>query len=130
MKLVIDSKTQMTYAAKVLNKIKLKKKLLNKKVSAYNMIEKEMAVMKKLAHPNICKLFEIIDDPSDQKLYLIMEYVKAGAVDSQTYWKYQEKEQILKERIIPHDRVVRYLRDFLCGLDYRKHLFKFFLQCF
>jgi hypothetical protein len=29
------------------------------------MIEKEMAVMKKLAHPNICKLFEIIDDPSD-----------------------------------------------------------------
>jgi [calcium/calmodulin-dependent protein kinase] kinase len=45
-----------------MNKAKLKKKLLGKKVSAFTMIEKEIAVMKKMAHPNICKLLEVIDD--------------------------------------------------------------------
>lgn len=52
-----------------------------------------MAVMKKLAHPNICKLFEIIDDPDDEKLYLIMEYVKKGAINSKAYWNYYKKDK-------------------------------------
>jgi [calcium/calmodulin-dependent protein kinase] kinase len=86
-RLVIDSKKKETFAMKILNKKKLRKKLLNKKTSAYTMIEKEMAVMKKLAHPNICKLYEIIDDPQDDKLYLIMEYVKQGALASSHFWK-------------------------------------------
>ncbi len=101
MKLVIDGNTQTQYASKILNKTKLKKKLLNKKVSAYNMVEKEMAVMKKLAHPNLCKLFEIIDDPSEDKLYLIMEFVKCGAVNSKSYWK-----MIDKDNKMPHDQGV------------------------
>ena len=119
-KLVIDSKTQTAYAAKILNKTKLKKKLLNRRVSAYNMVEKEMAVMKKLAHPNICKLFEIIDDPSEEKVYLIMEYVKHGSVNSKNYWKMLDKDnQIPHDKGIPLERIINYLRDFLSGLDYR-----------
>jgi [calcium/calmodulin-dependent protein kinase] kinase len=37
-----------------------------------------MAIMKKLDHPFILKLFEIIDDPNEKKLYLITEFVKNG----------------------------------------------------
>jgi serine/threonine protein kinase len=37
-----------------------------------------MAILKKLDHPNIVKLFEIIDDPTHDKLYLITEHVKGG----------------------------------------------------
>ena len=31
-------------------------------------------------HPYICKLYEIIDDPNQQKLYLIVEYSKNGSI--------------------------------------------------
>jgi len=36
--------------------------------------------MKALNHPNIIKLFEIIDDPKETKLYLITELVKEGTL--------------------------------------------------
>jgi [calcium/calmodulin-dependent protein kinase] kinase len=35
-----------------------------------------MAIMKKLDHPNVLRLFEIIDNPQESKLYLITEFVK------------------------------------------------------
>lgn len=36
--------------------------------------------MKKVDHPNVVKLYEVIDDPDEDKLYMIMEYVKKGEV--------------------------------------------------
>jgi serine/threonine protein kinase len=36
--------------------------------------------MKKLDHDNVVKLFEVLDDPSVDKLYIIMEYVKNGSL--------------------------------------------------
>lgn len=36
--------------------------------------------MKKLVHPNIVQLVEIIDAPLDSSLYMVMEYVERGAV--------------------------------------------------
>jgi [calcium/calmodulin-dependent protein kinase] kinase len=38
-------------------------------------------------HENIVKLYEVIDDPDNDKLYIIMELVKKGAIGSKTYWK-------------------------------------------
>jgi len=82
-----------------MNKAKLKKKLIGKNVSAYTMIEKEIAVMKKMAHPNICKLLEVIDDDTNcNKLYLIMEYVRKTSVNSNNFWK-NEKAFILRNGV-------------------------------
>lgn len=36
---------------------------------------------------NIVKLHEVIDDPDNDKLYLIMDYIEGGAVNSKMYWK-------------------------------------------
>lgn len=36
--------------------------------------------MKKLDHPNVLRLFEIIDNPQESKLYLITEFVKNGSL--------------------------------------------------
>ena len=36
-----------------------------------NQIEREVAIMKKMNHPHIVRLIEIIDDPNHHKQYLI-----------------------------------------------------------
>ena len=65
---------------KVLSKSKLSKIFLGKNKTARNAIEQEIAIMKKLDHENIVKLYEVLDDPSVDKLYIVMEYVKNGTV--------------------------------------------------
>ncbi len=39
-------------------------------------MEREIAIMKKLDHPYVIKLYEVLDDPQNDKLYLIMEYAE------------------------------------------------------
>ena len=45
-----------------------------------NGVKHEIAVLKKLRHPNIVPLYEVIDDPGRNKLYLILEYVPGGVL--------------------------------------------------
>lgn len=35
--------------------------------------------MKKLVHPNVVQLVEVIDAPRDRSLYMVMEYAERGA---------------------------------------------------
>lgn len=44
---------------------------------------KEIAILKKLNHPNIVNLVEVIDDPSTDSLLLVMEYVEGGTLQPQ-----------------------------------------------
>jgi [calcium/calmodulin-dependent protein kinase] kinase len=43
--------------------------------------------MKKINHPNIVKLFEVIEDKLTEKIYLVMEYMKKGSLLSIGYYK-------------------------------------------
>lgn len=45
-------------------------------------VQREIAIMKKLVHPNVVQLVEVIDAPLDSSLYMVMEYVERGAVMS------------------------------------------------
>lgn len=42
----------------------------------------ELEIMKKLFHPNIVRLHEIINDPSKKQLCLIIDLFKGGSVQS------------------------------------------------
>lgn len=45
------------------------------KVNAFLLLEREVAIMKKIDHPHLVKLFEVIEDPYDEKIYLVMEFM-------------------------------------------------------
>lgn len=64
MRLCKDRTTDQLYAMKILSKEMLKKKKGGNTTETYfEDIKREIAIMKKLQHPNVLKLFEVLDDP-------------------------------------------------------------------
>jgi serine/threonine protein kinase len=96
-------------ALKIVQK-KSKKKFGMKDVDTeLDKIRKEIAIMKKCSHPNIVRLFEVIDDPNQEKIYLVLEHVDGGELR----WKDECDEPIW---LI--EQVKSYFRDTVIGLDY------------
>ena len=67
-------------AMKIVKRAKLKKTRLSKDKTAFDQVEREVAIMKKLRHPHVVQLVEVLDDPSCEKLYLVMENMAGGSV--------------------------------------------------
>ncbi|POS76670.1 calcium/calmodulin-dependent protein kinase kinase 2 [Diaporthe helianthi] len=44
------------------------------------LIREEIAIMKKLNHPNLVSLIEVLDDPDEDSLYMVLEMCKKGVV--------------------------------------------------
>jgi [calcium/calmodulin-dependent protein kinase] kinase len=60
-----DRTTDNLYAIKIISKDMLKKrKGGNTKETYFEDIRREIAIMKKLQHPNVLRLYEVLDDPN------------------------------------------------------------------
>lgn len=121
-KLAYNEKDKNIYALKVLDKMKLLKNFAcfrpppnrkNKRPIPQAMrdpmqiVQREIAILKKLNHPNIVKLVEVLNDPNDKYLYMVFELLENGPVlDIPT-------ENPLDERI-----AWSYFRDTVKGLEY------------
>ena len=87
-KVKLVEKDNIKYAMKIIDKKLLKSKKIFKQDKDGNIIVsnllkdalKEIAILKKLDHPNIIKLFEILHDYQKQKIYLILEYADYGDI--------------------------------------------------
>ena len=74
-----DRITDHLYAMKIISRDLLKKKKNGHSAETFLAdIQREIAIMKKLNHPNVLRLFEVLDDPKVNKLYLVLEYMKKG----------------------------------------------------
>lgn len=69
------------YAMKAVNKKKINRMFKTTQKKQYNYLETEMAILKKLDHPNVLRLYEVIDDNTDDKLYLVTELVQNGTLE-------------------------------------------------
>ncbi|OAP63806.1 hypothetical protein AYL99_03033 [Fonsecaea erecta] len=78
--------------------------------SSIDLIKEEIAIMKKLNHPNLVSLIEVLDDPTEDSLYMVLEMCKKGVV----------MKVGLEERADPYpDHVCRYwFRDLILGIEY------------
>jgi [calcium/calmodulin-dependent protein kinase] kinase len=77
---------------------------------AETAVRKEIAILKKLNHKNVLKLYEVIDDQKTNELLLVLEYASSGPI----FTRYDKRP--LREPLIH-----RYIRDVLQGLDYLHH---------
>ena len=75
-KLVEDADSNKLFAMKIQN-LSVKKTLGQRRNFG---ADKEIAIMKKLNHPNIVKLYEVLESKKDNKIYMILEYNEQGPV--------------------------------------------------
>ncbi|KAJ5787051.1 Calcium/calmodulin-dependent/calcium-dependent protein kinase [Penicillium paradoxum] len=74
------------------------------------LIKEEIAIMKKLNHHNLVSLIEVLDDPTEDSLYMVMEMCKKGVV----------MKVGLEERADPYDdeQCRCWFRDLILGIEY------------
>ncbi|KAG5684317.1 hypothetical protein PVAND_013552 [Polypedilum vanderplanki] len=85
-------------------------KIIDKTQLNPNSLEKlfrEVAIMKLLQHPNIVKLYEVIE--TDKTLYLVMEYVNNGEVFEYLVKNGRMKENIARQKFRQIVSAVQYL---------------------
>ena len=97
-------------AIKVVKRSVLKRIRLGKG-TALDSALREIAIMKKLSHPNVVQLIEVIDDPELDELYLVMELVTGGTL----------AEPIAKGQVSTEETLVRWMRDVVLGLEHLHH---------
>ena len=80
-KLVVHIETDQFFALKIINKSTLaRQKKGDEGKTRLDDVYYEIAVMKKFRHPNVVSLHEVINDPSSQKVYLLLDYVQNGPI--------------------------------------------------
>ncbi|KAL4890436.1 calcium/calmodulin-dependent protein kinase [Aspergillus ambiguus] len=82
----------------------------DQKGNALYLIKEEIAIMKKLHHNNLVSLIEVLDDPTEDSLYMVMEMCKKGVV----------MKVGLEERADPYDDDLCrcWFRDLILGIEY------------
>lgn len=74
------------------------------------LIKEEIAIMKKLDHVNLVSLIEVLDDPNEDSLYMVLEMCKKGVV----------MKVGVDERADPYDdeSCRCWFRDLILGIEY------------
>jgi [calcium/calmodulin-dependent protein kinase] kinase len=74
------------------------------------LIKEEIAIMKKLNHDNLVSLIEVLDDPEEDSLYMVLEMCKKGVV----------MKVGMDEKADPYDdEICRcWFRDLILGIEY------------
>lgn len=74
------------------------------------LIKEEIAIMKKLNHNNLVSLIEVLDDPNEDSLYMVLEMCKKGVV----------MKVGMEEKADPYDdeSCRMWFRDLILGIEY------------
>lgn len=116
-KLAYNEADRNHYAMKILSKKKLLRKFgffgrlppgkSKARSSPLNDVYREIALLKKLNHPNIVKLVEVLDDLDQDNLYMVFELMEKGEV-----------MDIPTSKTLTEELARSYFRDAVLGLEY------------
>ncbi|XP_044723795.1 kinase [Hirsutella rhossiliensis] len=80
-KLARNTQTAENVAIKIIPRFSKKRRLGRvTAMSPQDKTKKEIAILKKIRHPNVVALLEVIDDPELKKIYMVLEHVELGEV--------------------------------------------------
>jgi [calcium/calmodulin-dependent protein kinase] kinase len=80
-KLARNLSTNENVAIKIIPRFSKKRRLGRlTALSPQDKTKKEIAILKKIRHPNVVALLEVIDDPELKKIYMVLEHVELGEI--------------------------------------------------
>lgn len=85
---------------------------------ADQVIRSEIAILKKISHPNIVKLIEIIDDEEYKRVYLIMEYCAKGSINRPSVNDNFPLSLSTEPKTLNEKEVKVHMKSLLLALDY------------
>ncbi|XP_017271748.1 calcium/calmodulin-dependent protein kinase kinase 1b isoform X1 [Kryptolebias marmoratus] len=121
-KLAYNEDSEQYYAMKVVSKKKLMKQcgflrrmppsgsnsdLFCKVMQPLERIYREVAILKKLDHPNVVKLVEVLDDPDEDGLHMAFELMTKGPVI-----------EVPTDEPLTEDQARFHFRDVVLGIEY------------
>jgi len=121
-KLAYNRQEDKNYAMKILSKKKLQKKAgifgrrppprkgaagLKKPENPLDKVYREIAILKKVDHPNVVKLVEVVDDPEEDNLYMAFELLEKGEI-----------LEMPTEKPLTEEEAWTCFRDVVHGLEY------------
>ncbi|XP_065663608.1 calcium/calmodulin-dependent protein kinase kinase 2 isoform X2 [Hydra vulgaris] len=102
------------YAMKIISKKRLMRKnglmARNPRATKNNPLaplNREIAILKKMDHPNVVKLIEVIEDTQVDNVYMVFELIKNGVV-----------MEVPSESVITEEKARQYFRDLVLGIEY------------
>ena len=75
-----DVDTNAEYAIKIFKKSLLKKNKSRYSGTQLDDVLREIAIMRKLRHDNVMNMYDVIDDTQVNKLYMVMDFCRQGAI--------------------------------------------------
>lgn len=121
-KLAYNREEDKNYAMKILSKKKLQKKAgifgrrppprkgaagAKKPENPLDKVYREIAILKKIDHPNVVKLVEVVDDPEEDNLFMAFELLEKGEI-----------LEMPADKPLTEDAAWTCFRDVLHGLEY------------
>jgi len=121
-KLAYNREEDKNYAMKILSKKKLQKKAgifgrrppprkgaagVKKPENPLDKVYREIAILKKIDHPNVVKLVEVVDDPEEDNLFMAFELLEKGEI-----------LEMPADKPLTEDAAWTCFRDVLHGLEY------------
>ena len=83
--------------------------MIQKLICILLQIYREIAILKKIDHPNVVKLVEVVDDPNEDNIYMAFELLEKGEV-----------LEIPSDQPLTEEEAIQCFRDVVHGLEYRK----------
>jgi serine/threonine protein kinase len=109
-KLCLNSTSNRLCALKCINRKTMRRKYAAQgRFKGREAVKKEIAIMKKLVHENVVRLYEVIDDEVGQYIFLVLEYVPGGPIYAPA--KFHHKG-------MGEDLAHHYFRETCRGLDF------------
>lgn len=118
-KLVLNDKDNRNYAMKITSKKKLIRqagfsrrppRMKKKVLTPLQRIYEEIAILKKLDHPNVIKLVEVLDDDNRDHICMVFELMEKGEI-----------MEVPTDDPLDETTARKYFRDTLLGLEYLHH---------
>jgi len=94
---VLDTDTQIHYAAKVYRKYLIRSTYSNENVQIPSSIIGEIEIMSTLDHHNVLPLMEVIDDETTQAIILIVPLAKGGNLLKNIVYSEEKAKEIVRQ---------------------------------